>query len=408
VLKRIATSQLRVGMYVQELSGSWISHPFWRKSMALGSEQDLRRIIDAGIKACVIDTDKGLDVLDAVVAAPPPPSPPPPAAPLRPSPVGTDPVPLRQEMARARRVCEQGKERVISLFAEARMGKAIDAEGCLPLVDEIASSVMRNPGALISLARLKTQDEYTYMHSVAVCALMVALARQLNLPEDDCREAGLAGLLHDLGKSFVPMDIINKPGRLTEDEFNIVKAHPALGHKALLDGNGVGPVVLDVCLHHHEKMDGTGYPKGLKSDQISLMARMGAVCDVYDAITSNRPYKAGWDPAESVKKMAEWTKGHFDEKVFQAFVRSIGIYPTGSVVRLASGRLGVVMEQTEKSLLSPRVKVFFSTQSGMRMSPEEIDLSAPNCQDRIVAREDPKKWGLGNVDALWLGDQARI
>ncbi len=171
----------------------------------------------------------------------------------------------------------------------------------------------------------------------------------------------------------------------------------------LSSGDKVDALVLDVCLHHHEKTDGSGYPKGLKADEISLFAKMGAVCDVYDAITSNRPYKSGWDPAESLRKMAEWANGHFDGKVFQAFVKSLGIYPIGSLVKLTSGRLGVVVEQTGKSLTTPSVKVFFSTKSNLRIPPEVIDLSLPGVTEKIVSREDPAKWRFTDLNELWSG-----
>ena len=239
------------------------------------------------------------------------------------------------------------------------------------------------------------------MHSVAVCALMVALANRLNMDDKETRDAGMAGLLHDLGKATMPMEVLNKPGKLTDEEFRIIKSHPEEGHRMLLEGGAVGPVPLDVCLHHHEKMDGSGYPHRLKTDEISLFARMGAVCDVYDAITSNRPYKSGWDPAESIRKMTEWCQGHFDMRIFQAFVKSIGIYPVGSLVRLSSGRLGVVAEQAEDSLLTPRIKVFFSTRSLSYISPELVDLSRPGVSEKIVSREDAEKWGIKNLDQYW-------
>jgi hypothetical protein len=127
---------------------------------------------------------------------------------------------------------------------------------------------------------------------------------------------------------------------------------------------------------------------------------MGAICDVYDAVTSNRVYKEGWCPAEAVRKMAEW-RGHFDEKIFQAFVKSIGIYPIGTLVRLESGRLGVVLEQSDKSLLAPKVKVFFSTRSSTYIPPQIIDLAGPGKQDRILGREDAAKWNLQNLNEMW-------
>jgi HD-GYP domain-containing protein (c-di-GMP phosphodiesterase class II) len=312
-------------------------------------------------------------------------------------------VSIGVEIERAAKICLQSKQAVISMFQEARMGKAVDTGGARQLVEEISDSVARNPGALISLARLKTVDDYTYMHSVAVCAMMVALAKQLGLDEVQTRQAGIAGLMHDLGKAMIPMEILNKPGKLTDAEFEVVKQHPAEGHRMLLSGTDVDPIVLDVCLHHHEKTDGSGYPKGLKDSEISLFAKMGAVCDVYDAITSNRPYKAGWDPAESLRRMAEWAKGHFDTQVFQAFVKSLGIYPIGSLVRLSSGRLAVVVEQTGKSLTTPSVKVFFSTKSNLRIVPETIDLSRPGVAEKIVSREDPAKWRFSDLNELWSG-----
>lgn len=402
MLKKINSTDLKVGMHLHELCGSWMEHPFWRSKFTIKNHDDVLRVISSGITEVWIDISKGDDVAPKVQTAAPPEADAQISLPLAPTaPEAPKKVSIQQEYVRAAKICGKAKEAVTAMFQEVRMGQAISAEVVGELVEEISSSVMRNPGALISLARLKTADDYSYMHSVAVCALMIALARQLDLDEKQTKDAGMAGLLHDMGKALMPMDVLNKPGKLTEEEFAIIKRHPEEGHRLLLEGGTVGPVALDVCLHHHEKIDGSGYPKGLKDDEISLFAKMGAVCDVYDAITSNRPYKEGWDPAESIRKMTDWSKGHFDEKVFQAFVRSIGIYPTGSLVKLTSGRLAVVVEQSEKSLLAPRIKVFFSTKSQTYVKPELIDLSRPNTAEKIVSREDSAKWGIKNLDRFW-------
>ena len=237
------------------------------------------------------------------------------------------------------------------------------------------------------------------MHSVAVCALMVALARQLGLDEATTRVAGLAGLMHDVGKALMPPEILNKPGRLTGAEWDEVRRHPENGH-ALLGRTGTNaPGVMDVVLHHHERFDGGGYPHRLEGEAISLLARMGTICDVYDAVTSNRPYKKGWDPAESIARMASW-QGQFDPRLFDAFVHSLGIYPIGSVVRLRSGRLAVVVEQSPSALLAPVVSVFFSTRAQLPVEPERIDLSRPGCRDRIVARAPDAAAQFRQLDEL--------
>ena len=404
MLKKIHVKDLRLGMHIQEFCGSWMEHPFWRTNFILDDPEDIRRIIDSGIHELWIDVEKGADVETVLPATSVEEADEEITEALNAAADGPESVPqvsMAEEVKRAARICAKSKEAVVSMFQEARMGKAIDADAAGELVEEISSSVMRNPGALISLARLKDADDYTYMHSVAVCALMVALSRQLGLGESETREAGMAGLLHDLGKALSPSEVLNKPGKLTDAEFAIMKQHPVDGHRMLAEAGKVGSVTLDVCLHHHEKMDGSGYPDRLPGEQITLFARMGAVCDVYDAITSNRPYKAGWDPAESIRKMAEWCKGHFDERVFQAFVRSVGIYPVGSFVRLDSGRLGVVVEQAEKSLLTPKVKVFFSTKSQTYIAPEIIDLGRAGATDRIAGREEAAKWGIKDLDRYW-------
>ena len=190
----------------------------------------------------------------------------------------------------------------------------------------------------------------------------------------------------------MPSAILNKPDKLTDAEFTVMKSHPMQGWKILRNAQFDESIPLDVCLHHHEKMDGSGYPERISGPSISLHARMGAVCDVYDAITSDRPYKRGWNPAESIKRMAEWCNGHFDETVFQAFVKTMGIYPAGALVRLKSGRLAVITEQSEKSLLTPKVKVFFSTKSMGPIKMEMIDLS--HSYDSIEGLENVETWGF--------------
>lgn len=394
MIKKIATSELVLGMYIHALCGNWIDHPFWKERFLLDDSTDILRIQRSAIAEVMIDTQKGCDVRAPIVATPVPPNVPvADAAPAK-------RVAMDAELSRAFLVCTRAKAAVTSMFNDARMGLAINTEASEALVEEIANSVIRHPHAMISLSRLKTSDEYTYMHSVAVCALMMALARQLDLPDSWVREAGIAGLMHDIGKMTIGSDILNKPGRLTDPEYAAMRLHPEGGVKILQQGGVLSAAAYDVCLHHHEKFDGSGYPFGLQGEQISLLARMASICDVYDAITSERPYKKAWGPAHSIREMASWT-GHFDEQVFQAFVRTVGIYPVGALVRLQSQRIGVVVDQDEKSLLKPKVMMLLSARTKMQLERKVLDLSRFGEEDKIIRIESAKDWNLGDVDALW-------
>ncbi len=396
MLKKINVKDARLGMFVQELCGSWMDHPFWKKAFDLSDPKDLHTLQNCGLQEIWIDTSKGLDVEEGVQAV---------TAEEAAHKVEQElkqvfqeekkvvpRVSLKEEVSRARKLQEKSKAAVTSMFQEARMGNAINVEEALPLVDEINQSVSRNPEAFLNISRLKNKDDYTYLHSVAVCALMIALGKQLGLSEADIKDAGMAGLLHDVGKMMIPDEVLNKPGKLTDEEFEIIKNHPRRGWEVLSASPGANAVALDVVLHHHERVDGTGYPEKISGEALTLFARMGAVCDVYDALTSNRCYKAGWEPSEALRKMAEWRNGHFDERIFHAFVKTIGIYPTGTLVKLKSGKLAVVTEQSEKGLLTPMVKAFFSTKSNEPFMPETIDLSKSS--EAIANVEMAEKWNF--------------
>jgi len=370
-------------MYIKGFDGSWFDHPFWRTRFVLTKEKDLQRVRESAVNAVVIDDELG---------AAPMPSPKPVTSytpPSRPEPIWRPatatihaPRPsFASSYGRALKLFGKSRRAVSAMYSDVRLGKAIKAEKLAPLVDEITTSIDENPQAFISIAQLKNRHEYTYMHSVAVCALMINLARELRFSEAAVRDAGMAGLLHDIGKALMPIEIIDKPDKLTDEEYEIIKTHPLRGHELLQRSTGVSHNALEVCLRHHERFDGTGYPDALAGDRLSLFARMSALCDVYDAVTSDRAYKRPWTPVEAINNMRSWT-GHFDPEMFELFVKSVGIYPTGALVRLRSGRLAMVIgENREDPARPPLVSL---NPDGSEAEPLDV------LSDEIVAMASPE------------------
>lgn len=304
---------------------------------------------------------------------------------------------MQDEMEKAAAIRKQAVGVVRSVMQDVRLGKAVELDRVTPVVEDIAASVLRNPSALIGLLRIKNKDDYTFLHSVSVCTLLVAFCGSRGLDSSIAYEAGLGGILHDVGKAMIPDEILNKPGRLTDEEFAIVKRHPRDGFDILQQVSGVSEVALDITLHHHERRDGSGYPNKLPESEISEMARMAAIVDVYDAITADRCYHKGMPPAEALRKMYEWSKFHFDPVLTQEFMKCVGIYPVGTLVLLESKRLAVVVEPHETNLLTPKVNVFYNTKTNVYVRPELVDLSKKlgfGGGDRIVSYENPSKWNV--------------
>ena len=386
--KKINVGDARLGMFITEICGNWMDHPFWKKEFKLDKQKDLDTLQQCGIEEVWIDTIKGLDVehhAPAVVqnesAAP--------EAAASEKKTGHH-VPVQEEVQRAQKVHLKAKRATTFLFKEARIGNALQTNEAVDLVDDITQSVARNPGALLNFVRLKNKDDFTYQHSVAVSVLMIALGRQMGIEDDMLKSLGMAGLLHDIGKMMIPEEVLNKPGKLTREELEIIKTHSLLGWKMLKESHEVDTTVLDVCLHHHERVDGTGYPDKLSGGKLTLFARMAAVCDVYDTLVSDRGNKKGIPPADAIRKMAELQDTQLDKAVFHAFVKTVGIYPSGTLVKLKSGRLGVVTDQSARSLLTPIVKIFFSTKINEPIFPELVDLS--KSRDSIMSVEDAANW----------------
>lgn len=397
MIKKIPVSSLKPGMYLHDLNVDWMSHPFVRSQFKISSDAEIEKIISLGVHELYIDTDRGMDVAgdapteaevkaeieEQIIKA------------------ASEPMPVRismaQEMQRAKKVHQQAHRVVRSVMNDVRLGHAVQMEQVEEVVEAITESIFRNAGALIGLSGIKDKDEYTFLHSVSVCALLVTFTKSMGLDTETVRLAGIGGLLHDTGKIKVPNEILNKPGKLTDAEFDIMRTHPEEGWKVIQQIPGIHDIPLMITLSHHERMDGSGYPHKMPGAEIPQLVRMSSIVDVYDAITSDRCYHKGMPAPEGLRKLWEWSKFHFDPTLVQAFMRTVGIYPVGSLVKLESGRLAVVIDQNEGNLLMPRVKAIFSTKSNTYITPVEIDLAKPMGKggaDKITGHEDHNKWGV--------------
>ena len=390
-------------MYIHGFEGSWLSHPFWRRHFLLEKPADLTTLLDSEVVGVVIDTAKGLDLVTT-------PStsqthveyrPAPREKPRRFTP-HVAPVPLGDELAHAEatRTVNRAKHAMRGVLDGARLGKAVESQAVIAVVDDVSAAVEKNRRAFLKVLRLKSKDEYTYLHSVAVCALMVALARQLGLDDEMTADMGTAGLLHDVGKMAVPLDVLNKPAKLTDEEFALMQTHPEKGFRLLEQTGDLPPLALDVCRHHHEKIDGTGYPHRLRGGEISLAARMGAICDVYDALTSNRAYKPAWTALEAITRMREW-EGQFDPDILFEFMKVTGVFAIGMIVQLRTNRLGLVVDAGKRATRA-RVLAFYSTSERAMIDPVAVGIGDDLSHDTIIAEADPTVWGLDTAAILAL------
>ncbi|MBI5637698.1 MAG: HD-GYP domain-containing protein [Nitrospinae bacterium] len=403
MIKRIKTTQLRPGMFVHDFNCEWLENPFFASQLLIQDGRMIEKIFKAGIHELYIDTARGIDLaggmaeeqvrkeIEAEITK-----------------ISKDEdegvsLPMGEELHAAKKVHAAAKKIVTSVMHDVRMGKQVELEAVNGVVEQMVDSIFRNQGALSSLSRLKSKDEYTFFHSVNVCVLMVAFAKGLGMPRTVINRAGVGALLHDVGKMAVPQGILNKDGRLSDEEFAQMKNHVVQSRIILEKTPGISQEAVAVASQHHERFDGSGYPDKLAREEISELGRMAAVVDVYDAITSDRVYHRGLDSAEALRKMYEWSKYHFDPKMVELFIKVVGIYPVGTVVRLQSGLVGVVKEPGTENLLMPMVKVFYDKKKEGYIEPRDIDLAKPDgVSDRILGAESAQKYKINPLEFVGL------
>lgn len=244
---------------------------------------------------------------------------------------------------------------VKSTLDDIRIGNAIDTRAAKSAVKECVDTILENPNAMVLLTQIKSKDEYTSQHSLNVCILSIVLGRFMGLNAAKLEELGLCGLLHDMGKINIPIEILNKEGRLTPEEFEIMKTHTTQGREILMSARDVPPSTVDVAYSHHEKVDGSGYPRGLKNENITPFAKIVAVVDAYDAITSDRVYQNGRSHLVALNILTKSRGSHFQSSLIVNFIACIGVYPAGSIIEFQNGEVGIVFEVTSETKTKPKV-----------------------------------------------------
>ncbi|MFC4258037.1 HD-GYP domain-containing protein [Marinobacter lacisalsi] len=395
MIKRIPLSALRVGMYLTDLNNDWVPHNNQRRKGFIRNEATIEKIGRLGVKYIYIDTGRGLDspdgepahevdqanqaTLDRVAEEPP---------------VAFRRADIADEMVSALAIHQQAQGLVGNLMQNVKLGKAIDLSPVHELAENLQGSVFRNHNALACLGRIREKDNYLLEHSVNLSVLMSIFGKSVGHSSDVLHQTIVGALLHDIGKILTPDEILHKPGRLTPEEFEIMKEHAAHSHQILAGTEGIGELSVLTAAEHHERLDGSGYPKGLRDDEISVYGRMAAIADVYDAITSDRVYHKGMTPTQGLKKLLEWSGDHLDPTLVRHFIRCLGLYPVGSMVLLESGRLGVVIEGNEDDQRQPVVRLMYHTRFRMPIPLEVLDLARPGVQDHILRAVEPDDYKL--------------
>ncbi|MBI3546756.1 MAG: HD-GYP domain-containing protein [Gammaproteobacteria bacterium] len=370
--KKLAVQDLQLGMYVSELDRHWLETSFLFQGFEIVSDEQIEEL-KKFCKHVYIDTDPRQDGAmkpRPVVHAPRPEI----ANEDRPKrkiefkevldrftpghrrpPRYQDSSVLEEEISHAKAIVTETRQTVYTIMDDVRLGHSIDTTSAKKVVADMVDSVIRNPDALMCLNQLKHKDEYTALHSLRVCVLALAFGRHLDLTNEELNLLGMGALLHDIGKMKVPLDIINKPGRLTEQEFELMKSHVPRGVEILEQTHGIPSQAIDVARFHHERYAGAGYAMGMKGENIGLFGSIGAIVDCYDAITSDRSYHVGMSAHDALKKMYSWRGKDFQPLLVEQFIQCMGIYPIGSVVEFNNGSIGVVISVNRLRRLKPKV-----------------------------------------------------
>lgn len=381
---KVNVDRLREGMFVSDLDCEWTETSFLLEGVLIAGEEELGEL-QRCCRVVYVDTERShesvLPDLQTLAREPAPVAATVPGKQQAEKEAEREEKHFQQALQEARPVHSRTKTYIETLLEDVRLGNSLDTNTARQLVTEVTESITRSPNAMAWLSHLKHRDEYTVTHCMNTCILAVTFGRYLGMDKDSLELMGLGALLHDIGKMSIPLEILNKPGRLTPEEYEIVKTHAQKGHELLVSKGDIPRESLDIVLHHHERISGKGYPHGLMGDQVNRMTKIVSIVDVYDAITSDRCYHDGMAPYEALKNMYSWISEDFEQDMVEQFIKCLGIYPIGSMVQLNLGQIGIVVSASEKSRLRPIVLLVINSKGERYVKPKLINLAHPRWRE---------------------------
>ncbi|MEY8262569.1 MAG: HD-GYP domain-containing protein, partial [Bermanella sp.] len=400
MLKKISVDQLKPGMYVTNISDRGISLHEHEREGRIKDQKTILALSKRGVRELYIDTKQGDDSPHAIA--------------IEESDkqlkgkledIATEQKPrakevsFEQEFEKASQMHHEAINMVSNAMEAAKTGNIVDLDNIENMAENFMDSVERNQNALACLSRIREKDSYLMEHSVNVAVLMSILGKYLQLERVYLHQCVTGALLHDIGKVLIPDTILHKPGKLTHDEFAIMRRHASYSKRILQKNHGFPQVSINVAGQHHERLDGKGYPDGLQGDAISQEARMASVVDIYDAITADRVYHKGMPPSVALKRMLEWSGPHLDTKYVHAFIKAIGVYPVGSLVELSNGLAGIVIKENPGSI-KPIIKVMYNVKQNIYAQVTTLDLSLKTCGEHIIRSLNPQDFGIKVEDFI--------
>jgi HD-GYP domain-containing protein (c-di-GMP phosphodiesterase class II) len=315
-----------------------------------------------------------------------------------------DKQPVENEIGAATEAYGKSQEILSNMVADIRAGNQMQVEVVETVIEDMVDSMVRNPDAMMWVARMREQSTLAYDHGLSVAIGLIAFGRHLGFPKDQLGSLGVMGLLLDIGKLRLPANLLGKTGRLTPEEFAEMKRHVDYSMEILSQTPGVNPDVLEGVAQHHERIDGSGYPYGLAGNNITIFGKMCAIADTYSAVTKKRPYAEPASPHDALQMLSNWSGTQFQADMVEHFIQSIGVFPVGSLVELSTGEVAVIVSHNKQKRLRPKVLVVTEEDKTARKHPAVKDLIYDVSDNPVYIRRglpsnaygiDPNEFYLG-------------